>query len=53
MSGGCDNMKHSVEITAKPALVAPPLNKLNQAKLTQEVQVALNSSHRPIEDFGQ
>src|SRR3954454_21848111 len=42
MSGGLDNMKHAVEVTAKPALVPASFNKLNQPQFTQEMQVALD-----------
>ena len=31
MSGGLGDMKHSVEVTAKPPLVAPALHKLDPA----------------------
>jgi hypothetical protein len=43
MSGGSDNVKHPVEVTAKPPLVPASFNKLDQAKFSQEVQVALDS----------
>src|SRR5437660_6624769 len=42
MSGGLDDMKHPVEVTAKPPLVPASFYKLDEAKLLQKVQVALD-----------
>jgi len=33
MSGGANNMKHSVKVTAKPAFMAPALDKFDEAKI--------------------
>jgi hypothetical protein len=52
MSGGGDEA-NLVEVAAEFALVPASLNKLDQAQLSQQVQVALDGSDRPVEDSSQ
>ena len=42
-------MKHPVEVAAKPALVPAPLDKLDQAKRPEQVQVSLDGADRSIQ----
>jgi hypothetical protein len=49
VSGGCVK-ENPVQITRKSPLVPATLHKLDQSCFLQEVQVALNSSDRPVQD---
>ena len=49
MSGGLDDMKHSVEVTTEPALVAAAFHKLDPAKSSQQMHMSLDCPNRPVE----
>jgi hypothetical protein len=49
MSGGWVE-ENPVQVATKSPLVAPALNNLNQAFLSQQVQMALDSPDRAVED---
>ncbi len=49
MSGGLGDVEHPVEVAAKPALVPAPLDKLDQAKRPEEVQVSLDGADRAVQ----
>jgi hypothetical protein len=49
MSGGLGDVKHPVEVTAKPALVPPAFYKLDPATVGQKVHMPLDCPDRPVE----